>query len=87
MKALLATLATALLVPTHALATKAPVELIEARMSLQPAQTPLAAAPALPFTTPAEADVCALSLQPLPDVIALHLGEDAEAMLAFCFTQ
>lgn len=87
MKALLPTLAAALLVPTLALATKAPIEEFEERVAFTPAQTELAAAPALPFATPTEADVCAISLHPLPDVIALHLGDESEAMLAFCFTQ
>ena len=77
----------ALLVPSAALATAAPVEEFETRAAIQ-SDDKLAAAPRLPFAShSADATVCGMLIDPLPDVVTLHLGDEANALMAFCFVK
>ncbi|MEM6480010.1 MAG: hypothetical protein AAF647_13355 [Pseudomonadota bacterium] len=72
-----------------ALAAPEPIEAIESTARATISQARLAPAPALPFAAPGEAMACALAVDPLPDMLVLHLPADADAerRLAFCFSQ
>lgn len=77
----------ALLVPSMAFATAPQPEEFEQRVALE-AEGKLASGPKLPFASDGtKATSCGMSIDPLPDVMVLHLGQDIDAMLAFCFTQ
>ncbi|MEM9350930.1 MAG: hypothetical protein AAGA47_11775 [Pseudomonadota bacterium] len=74
------------LAPVALCATPAPVEDIQQLTAVTSTKS-IALAPSLPFAEAGEADVCAMPLHPLPDVLTLHLGDDTKRLMAFCFTQ
>ncbi|MEO0666183.1 MAG: hypothetical protein AAFY97_10705 [Pseudomonadota bacterium] len=81
MKALLTL--TALFAATAACATPTPLDEIHRPVAFTVAHT-MADVPALPLSNVAETGVCAINLDPLPEVLTLHLGDDPKTQLAFC---
>jgi len=77
-------LISALLLPVAAAATQAPVDLIEAEATAEFVR--VASAPTLPFVPAGEATACAMSVDPLPTVLALAGTGPDTGYMSFCFT-
>lgn len=77
----------ALALPVAAGATPTPIDELEAAQATPRFEVTLAAAPALPFVSPEEAGYCGQRLDPLPDVIALHLVEEVSTLVALCVVE
>ena len=74
----------ALALPVAANALHSPIEEIEPILTKASFSPQIAAAPSLPFSGSEGADYCGKLLDPLPDLLTLHLDDEAASKLAFC---
>ena len=74
----------ALALPVAATALPSPIEEIEPTLTKASFSPQLASAPSLPFSGADGAEYCGQLIDPLPEVLTLHLDDEAASKLAFC---
>ena len=77
----------ALALPVAATALPSPIEEFEPTVTKASFAPQLAEAPQLPFAGSEPAQFCGQLIDPLPDVLTLHLDDEAASKLAFCIIE